>query len=66
VEELLSLKNYFKNGAFEIEEDLNPFSTEIKEKVFKLVSKKPIEASVEETKQNTRSRSAKLRVVEKM
>jgi 16S rRNA (cytosine1402-N4)-methyltransferase len=60
------VKNYFKNGAFEIEEDLNPFSTEIKERVFKLISKKPIEASAEETKRNTRSRSAKLRVVEKM
>jgi 16S rRNA (cytosine1402-N4)-methyltransferase len=60
------VKNFFKNGAFEIEEDLNPFSTEVKEKIFQLVNKKPIEAAQEELKQNTRSRSAKLRVVERV
>ncbi len=60
------VKNFFKNGAFEIEEDLNPFSTTVKEKIFKPISKKPIEASAEELKKNTRSRSAKLRVVERM
>lgn len=60
------VKNYFKNGAFEIEEDLNPFSTDIKEKIFTPISKKPIEASEEELKRNTRSRSAKLRVVERI
>ncbi|MFY7964576.1 MAG: 16S rRNA (cytosine(1402)-N(4))-methyltransferase RsmH [Chitinophagaceae bacterium] len=60
------VKNYFRNGAFEVEEDLNPFSTEVKERMFKLVSKKPIEAGDEELKRNTRSRSAKLRVVEKI
>ena len=60
------VKNFFKNGAFEIEEDLNPFSTDVKEKIFRLVSKKPIEANVEELKKNNRSRSAKLRVVERV
>lgn len=60
------VKNFFKNGAFEIEEDLNPFSTDVKEKIFKPVFKKPVEASAEEVKINTRSRSAKLRVVEKL
>ena len=60
------VKNFFKNGAFEIEEDLNPFSTDVKEKIFRLVSKKPIEASDEELKKNNRSRSAKLRVVERI
>ncbi len=60
------VKNFFKNGAFEIEEDLNPFSTEVKAKIFRPVSKKPIEASVEELKKNSRSRSAKLRVVERV
>jgi len=33
-------------------------------KPFKLITKKPIEASAEEQKRNTRSRSAKLRVAE--
>lgn len=60
------VKNFFKNGVFEIEEDLNPFSTDIKEKIFKPISKKPIEAGEQELKRNTRSRSAKLRVVEKL
>lgn len=60
------VKNFFKNGAFEIEEDFNPFSTAVKEKIFKPISKKPIEASAEELKSNNRSRSAKLRVVERM
>jgi len=60
------VKNFFKNGAFEIEENLNPFSTAVKEKIFQLINKKPIEASAEELKSNNRSRSAKLRVVERM
>lgn len=60
------VKNFFKNGLFEEEEDINPFSTEIKEKIFKLIAKKPIEAGEIELKQNNRSRSAKLRVVERM
>jgi 16S rRNA (cytosine1402-N4)-methyltransferase len=58
------VKNYFKNEGFEVEIDTNPFSTEVKEKKFKTLSKKPIEASEEELKMNNRSRSAKLRVVE--
>jgi 16S rRNA (cytosine1402-N4)-methyltransferase len=60
------VKCFFKNGAFEIEQDLNPFSTDVKEKIFKSISKKPIEASDEELKKNNRSRSAKLRVVERL
>lgn len=60
------VKNFFKAGKFEEEIDTNPFSTEVKEKIFKLVNKKPIEAKQEELKQNTRSRSAKLRVVERL
>lgn len=60
------VKNFFKNGCFETEEDVNPFSTEVKDKIFKSISKKPIEASEQELKRNTRSRSAKLRVVERV
>lgn len=61
------VKNYFKNQTFnDVEENINPFSTEIKEKVFKVITKKPIEARQEELKENNRSRSAKLRVVEKL
>lgn len=60
------VKNYFRDGKFEEEVDMNPFSTEKKEKIFTLITKKPIEAKQEELKNNTRSRSAKLRVVERV
>jgi 16S rRNA (cytosine1402-N4)-methyltransferase len=60
------VKVFFRDGAFETVEDENPFSTEEKAKSeFKLVNKKPIEASKEEIKINPRARSAKLRVAEK-
>ncbi|MFX8895487.1 16S rRNA (cytosine(1402)-N(4))-methyltransferase [Acinetobacter baumannii] len=39
---------------------------DVKEKIFNPISKKPITANTEELKRNTRSRSAKLRVVERM
>ena len=59
------VKNFFKAGTFE-EEEYNPFSPTSKELVWKLIAKKPITASEEELKRNTRSRSAKLRVAEKV
>jgi 16S rRNA (cytosine1402-N4)-methyltransferase len=60
------VKIFFRDGRFETVKDENPFSTEVKAKsVFKLVNKKPIEATEEEVKINPRSRSAKLRVAEK-
>lgn len=59
------VKTFFKNETFE-EEEFNPFQIGSKTKQLKLVNKKPIEASAEETKQNSRSRSAKLRVAEKI
>jgi 16S rRNA (cytosine1402-N4)-methyltransferase len=37
-----------------------------KEDVFKVITKKPITATEEELKNNTRSRSAKLRIAEKI
>jgi 16S rRNA (cytosine1402-N4)-methyltransferase len=59
------VKVFFKNNTFEEEEE-NPFETKEKVRTLKLVNKKPIEASQEELKRNPRSRSAKLRVAEKM
>lgn len=59
------VKNFFKEGTFE-EEVYNPFVTGEKERVFKLINKKPIVASDKEMKDNSRSRSAKLRVAEKI
>jgi 16S rRNA (cytosine1402-N4)-methyltransferase len=58
------VKVFFKKGTFEEEEE-NPFVTSEKESRLKLVNKKPIVATAEETKRNKRSRSAKLRVAEK-
>jgi 16S rRNA (cytosine1402-N4)-methyltransferase len=59
------VKNFFKQGSFD-EEDENPFVNTIKEKVFQVVNKKPITANENELKKNSRSRSAKLRVIEKI
>ena len=59
------VKNFFRNGSFD-EEQENPFETLVKEKDWKLVNKKPITANDEELKKNPRSRSAKLRVAERL
>jgi 16S rRNA (cytosine1402-N4)-methyltransferase len=59
------VKNFFKLGSLE-EEAYNPFSREERLQVFKVITKKPIEPSPEEQKQNPRSRSARLRVAEKL
>jgi 16S rRNA (cytosine1402-N4)-methyltransferase len=59
------VKNFFKQGGFEEVLD-NPFVQEEKSTIFQLINKKPITASTEELKSNSRSRSAKLRVAEKI
>ena len=59
------VKNFFRRGTFEETEE-NPFIMQEKVNELKVVTKKPIEASAEEMKQNPRARSAKLRVVEKV
>ncbi|RYZ30578.1 MAG: 16S rRNA (cytosine(1402)-N(4))-methyltransferase RsmH [Chitinophagaceae bacterium] len=59
------VKVFFKRGTFEEEEE-NPFVITERESHLRLVNKKPIVATAEETKRNTRSRSAKLRVAEKI
>lgn len=58
------VKNFFKVG-FE-EKEANPFISEQKEKMFRVVTKKPVTATPDELKKNPRSRSAKLRVAEKL
>lgn len=58
------VKNFMKSGQFELQDD--QFSFETPAKLFRLVTKKPVTASEEELKRNTRSRSAKLRVAEKI
>lgn len=59
------VKNFFRNGSFD-EEPENPFMSNVKEKVWQNVTKKPITATDVELKRNTRSRSAKLRVAERL
>jgi len=59
------VKNFFRRGTFEQTEE-NPFIMSKSVNELKVITKKPIEASEEEMKQNPRARSAKLRVVEKI
>jgi 16S rRNA (cytosine1402-N4)-methyltransferase len=59
------VKNFFKDNTFQAPDE-NPFATTERNKVLKPVNKKPIVATNEETKTNTRARSAKLRVAEKI
>jgi 16S rRNA (cytosine1402-N4)-methyltransferase len=60
------VKIFFKNGDFEDVEDNNPFVQHTKIQRWKLVTKKPITATDIELKKNNRSRSAKLRVAERV
>jgi len=59
------VKNFFRRGTFEETEE-NPFIMQEKVNELKVITKRPIEASEEEMKQNPRARSAKLRIVEKV
>lgn len=59
-------KQFFKSGSFEEEVDDNPFVQTVREQKWKLVNKKPITATDSELKLNKRSRSAKLRVAERL
>jgi 16S rRNA (cytosine1402-N4)-methyltransferase len=59
------VKKFFKNGTFEELVD-HPFEMSENKNPLKLVTKKPVEASAEERNKNPRSRSAKLRVAEKI
>ncbi len=56
-------KNFMKNGVFEGEPEKDVFGNF--EHHLKVITKKPIEASYEELKINSRARSAKLRIAEK-
>jgi 16S rRNA (cytosine1402-N4)-methyltransferase len=58
------VKNFFKQGTFEELEE-NPLISVEKEKILKVITKKPIIATDQELKRNSRSRSAKLRVAER-
>jgi 16S rRNA (cytosine1402-N4)-methyltransferase len=59
------VKNFFRRGTFE-EAEQNPFIMTEKTNELKVITRKPIEPSEKELKQNPRARSAKLRVAEKI
>jgi 16S rRNA (cytosine1402-N4)-methyltransferase len=60
------IKNFFKKGTFEETEQVNPFAQTTAETTLRIITKKPITPVDKELKENPRSRSAKLRVAEKV
>jgi 16S rRNA (cytosine1402-N4)-methyltransferase len=59
------VKNFFRRGSFDEPEE-NPFINTEPANELKVLTKKPIRPADKEMKQNPRSRSAKLRVAEKV
>jgi 16S rRNA (cytosine1402-N4)-methyltransferase len=59
------VKNFFRRGSFEEREE-NPFINTETVSELKVITKKPVVATEKEVKTNPRSRSAKLRVAEKV
>jgi 16S rRNA (cytosine1402-N4)-methyltransferase len=59
------VKNFFRRGSFDEPEE-NPFINTEPVNELKIITKKPVVPAEKEMKQNSRSRSAKLRVAEKI
>ncbi len=59
------VKNFFRRGSFDEPEE-NPYTNTEHVSELKVITKKPIVPTDDEMKQNPRSRSAKLRVAEKV
>ncbi len=60
------VKNFFRSGSFEEEEVVEDLYGRKTPPVFRVITKKPLTASGEELKSNPRSRSAKLRIAERL
>jgi 16S rRNA (cytosine1402-N4)-methyltransferase len=60
------VKNFFKKGAFEDEEPQDPFGRSASPSLLKVITKKPVTPGEKELQTNPRSRSAKLRVAERI
>lgn len=59
------VKQFFRDNTFDVPDE-NPFSITEKKMVLKPVNKKPVTATEQELAKNPRSRSAKLRVAERI
>jgi 16S rRNA (cytosine1402-N4)-methyltransferase len=59
------VKKFFRRGTFD-EPETNPFTNDESVNELKVITKKPIIPTEKEMKQNSRSRSAKLRIAEKI
>lgn len=59
------VKNFFRRGSFD-EPERNPFINDETVNELKIITKKPLQATEKEIKENPRSRSAGLRVAEKI
>jgi len=60
------VKNFFRKGHFEEETTADPFGQFTPAPPLKVITKKPVNPAAEEIKRNPRSRSARLRVAEKV
>jgi 16S rRNA (cytosine1402-N4)-methyltransferase len=60
------VKNFLKKGSFEDEEVPDPFGQSATAPLLKVITKKPVTATENELRKNPRSRSAKLRVAERL
>jgi 16S rRNA (cytosine1402-N4)-methyltransferase len=60
------VKNFFKKGAFEDEDHQDPFGQSASPPLLKAITKKPVTPGEKELQTNPRSRSAKLRVAERI
>ena len=60
------VKNFFKRGAFDDEDPHDPFGPSASPPLLKVITKKPVAPGEKELQTNPRSRSAKLRVAERI
>ena len=60
------VKNFFKKGSFEDEDQSDPFGKSTVIPLLKAITKKPVSPGDEELKRNPRARSAKLRIAERI
>jgi len=60
------VKNFFKRGLFEENEEFSPFEQHTSQSRLRPLTKKPVSPGADELKKNARSRSARLRIAERV